>query len=136
MRRLRPDEHPFAAGEPAALDDARALRRVLVAAAGERSALSYAEVLERLGHRFTRPKMRALCRLLGVLDEAAEAAGEPEFSVLVVRASDRLPGAGWWEGAHLLALGYEGPRTGPIAEAFVRDLQEKTFRFWRSRRRG
>ena len=45
---------------------------------------------------FTRPKMRALCKVLSVVDEEAEARGEPELAVLVVRQSDGLPGQGWW----------------------------------------
>ena len=59
-------------------------------------ALSYAELLERLGYHFSRPKMRALCAVLGDVDREAEARGEPELAVLVVRQSDGIPGQGWW----------------------------------------
>ena len=47
-----------------------------------------------LGHHFTRPKMRALCKVLGVVDDEAAERGEPELAVLVVRQSDGLAGAG------------------------------------------
>ena len=63
-----------------------------------RPSLTYSELLAQLGHGFSRPKMRALCKTLGAVDEEAEARGEPELAVLVVRQSDGLPGQGWWVG--------------------------------------
>jgi hypothetical protein len=80
----------------AALADPAEVRLHLVAAAKAGTALSYAELLERLGFTFSRPKMRALCALLGTVDAEAEARGEPELAVLVVRQSDGIPGQGWW----------------------------------------
>lgn len=107
------------------------MRALLIAAARRGTALSYSDVLDQLGHRFTRPKMRALCRTLDAIDAAGAAAGEPELAVLVVRESDSLPGQGWWAGGRTIREGYEGPWSGPHALAFVRALQERAFRYWR-----
>ena len=76
------------------LADPEEVRAHLIAAAAAGHALTYSELLERLGYNFSRPKMRALCVVLGAVDDKAEARGEPELAVLVVRQSDGLPGAG------------------------------------------
>jgi len=115
------------------LADPEEVRAHLVAAAGAGVALSYGELLEHLGYRFTRPKMRALCAMLGDIDRAAEMRGEPELAVLVVRRSDGLPGQGWWVGGGGRSRGYEGPWEGPEAARFVRAVQGETFAFWQSR---
>ena len=119
--------------EPAgnALADVGRVRAILIAAAREGRAVSYSELLQTLGHRFTRPRMRAVCKTLDVIDEAAIAAGEPELAVLVVRESDRLPGQGWWGGARAFVLGYDGPWTGPQAMELVRGQQQLAFDYWR-----
>ncbi|MBA2918921.1 ribose-phosphate pyrophosphokinase [Sphingomonas sp. MAH-20] len=116
----------------AAAFDVAAVRALLVAAARERRAVSYSEMLAGLGHRFTRPKMRALCAVLGRIDEAGAGAGEPELAVLVVRESDGLPGQGWWV-ARADPLGHEGDWTGPQARALVRELQGQAFDYWEER---
>ena len=108
------------------------VRALLVAAAREGRAVSYSEVLACLGHRFTRPKMRALCKVLGAVDDAGAAAGEPELAVLVVRESDGLPGQGWWV-ARADPLDHAGDWTGPQARALVRELQGQAFDYWRGR---
>ena len=116
----------------AALGDWQEIRAHLVAAAAAGHALSYSELLEHLGYGFSRPKMRALCKTLGVVDRDAEARGEPELAVLVVRQSDGLPGQGWWiEGAR--HHGYAGPWEGPRASRFIRKLQQQTFDYWSER---
>lgn len=109
--------------------DPAQVRALLVAAARTGQPLSYAEALGALGHRFTRPLMRQLCRALDAVDERARAAGEPELAVLVVRQSDGLPGQGWWVGRR----DHEGPWEGPQARAHVRALQARAFDFWRNR---
>ena len=109
------------------------VRAHLVAAAQAGEALSYGELLEQLGYRFTRPKMRALCKLLAHVDEEAEARGEPELAVLVVRQSDGLPGQGWWVGGGGRSRGYEGPWEGPEAARFIKRVQAETFAYWQSR---
>ena len=80
------------------LADPAEVRAILVASARAGLPISYAEVLELLGHHFTRPKMRALCKVLTFVDDEADERGEPELAVLVVRQSDGLPGQGWWVG--------------------------------------
>jgi hypothetical protein len=108
---------------PADLPDVRAL---LIAAARGRRDLSYSEALLALGHRFTRPKMRSLCKLLDAIDVQGRADGEPELAVLVVRESDRLPGQGWWVGRRDAPAAW----TGPAAQAYVRQLQAAAFDWW------
>lgn len=117
---------------PGSIADADRVRALLIAAAKRGEAVSYSQLLADLGHRFTRPKMRAVCKTLDVIDMRASAAGEPELAVLVVRESDRLPGQGWWVGA-AASRRYEGAWTGPEAEAFVRGIQQRVFDFWRNR---
>ena len=116
-----------------AIADVARVRALLIAAARAGEALSYSEVLAQLGHRFTRPKMRALCQTLTAIDEAGAAAGEPELAVLVVRESDGLPGQGWWTGGHALALGHDGAWEGPEARALVKRLQRQATKYWRPR---
>lgn len=117
-----------------ALADVERIRGLLIEAAKEGRAMSYSEILGLLGLRFTRPKMRALCRTLDVIDDAAIAAGEPELAVLVVRESDRLPGQGWWGGMRRFMLDYDGPWTGPQAAKLVQEQQRIAFDYWGKRR--
>jgi hypothetical protein len=105
------------------------VRAILVASAQAGQAISYSEVLGLLGHDFTRPKMRALCRVLGYVDDEAEERGEPELAVLVVRQSDGLPGQGWWvDGAK--KHGYTGLWEGPRAAKLIRKLHKQAFDYW------
>ena len=110
--------------------DPHEVRAHLIAAAAAGHALTYSELLEHLGYGFSRPKMRALCKMLGTVDQEAAARGEPELAVLVVRQSDGLPGQGWWVGGGGSAHGYEGSWEGPKAARFIRELQQKTFDYW------
>jgi hypothetical protein len=111
--------------------DVGRVRALLIAAAQAGTALSYSEILGQLGYRFTRPKMRALCKTLDAVDRGGTEAGEPALAVLVVRESDRLPGQGWWVGSP--ARGYEGAWTGAEAETYVRERQQRAFDYWRAR---
>ena len=114
------------------LADPAEVRAILVAAARAGESITYAEVLNLLGHHFTRPKMRALCKILGHADDIGAARGEPELAVLVVRQSDRLPGQGWWvTGAR--QHGYTGLWEGPQASKLIRKLQAQAFDYWRAR---
>lgn len=112
--------------------DPEEVRAHLVAAARAGVALSYGELLERLGYHFSRPKMRALCAMLGEIDRAAASRGEPELAVLVVRASDRLPGQGWWVSGGARDHDYQGPWEGQEAAALIRAVQGETFAYWQS----
>ena len=111
------------------ISDAATVRTILIEAAKKRRSISYAEVLDALGYRFSRPKMRSLCKTLGAVDDMGTAAGEPELAVLVVRESDRLPGQGWWVSC-ALRLGYDGLWTGDAAVKFIRREQKRAFDFW------
>jgi hypothetical protein len=111
------------------------VRAILISAATAGAAVTYSEVLNALGHEFTRPKMRALCKVLAVIDDEAAERGEPELAVLVVRQSDRLPGQGWWVGGGAVQHGYDGLWTGPEAAKLVRKLQKQAFDYW-ARRAG
>jgi hypothetical protein len=113
-----------------AIADPVEVRKHLTAAAAAGESITYSQLLNALGHEFTRPKMRALCKTLARVDEEAAERGEPELAVLVVRQSDGLPGQGWWVGE--AAIGYEGPWTGPQAAGLVKRLQRQAFDYWRS----
>jgi hypothetical protein len=115
------------------LADPREVRAILIAAARAGEAISYSEVLALLGHDFTRPKMRALCKVLGFVDDEAEEHDEPELAVLVVRQSDGLPGQGWWVGG-ARKHGFTGLWEGPAAAKLVRELQRQAFDYWGRRR--
>jgi len=114
------------------LADPARVRRLLIASAAAGEPITYSELLNALGHAFTRPKMRALCKVLAVVDDDAAERGEPELAVLVVRQSDGLPGQGWWVGGAMLH-GYDGLWTGPEAMTLVGRLQRQAFAYWSER---
>ena len=116
-----------------ALAEPEEVRSLLLAAAEAGTALTYSEVLERLGYTFSRPKMRALCSILGTVDDAAALNGEAELAVLVVRQSDRLPGQGWWVAGGARSRGYLGSWEGPEAKRFIDAVQAETFAWYQSR---
>lgn len=109
------------------------VRRLLIASAAAGEAITYSEILNALGHQFTRPKMRALCKVLGAIDDEAAERGEPELAVLVVRQSDGLPGQGWWVAGGAMLHGYDGLWTGPEALKLVKKLQRQAFDYWSQR---
>ena len=111
------------------LADPGEVRAILIAAARAGEAITYSEVLGLLGHSFSRPKMRALCKVLSFVDDEAAERGEPELAVLVVRQSDGLPGQGWWVGG-AKAHGHAGPWEGPKAATLVKRLHGAAFAFW------
>lgn len=114
------------------IHDPEEVRAHLVGAAKAGTALTYSEILSHLGHRFSRPKMRALCKTLETVDAEARGRGEPELAVLVVRASDGLPGQGWWVGGQ--KGDYAGPWEGSQAQALVAQKQQEAFDYWAARR--
>ncbi len=104
------------------------IEAILQSAARQRQALSYSGLLLCLGLPFSRPRMRAVCRILDAIDDRAAAAGAPALAVLVVRESDRLPGQGWWVNRP------DCPSwTGPAARAHVDRLQAAAFDYWATR---
>jgi len=118
--------------EAGLLADPTEVRAILVASAQAGQAISYSDVLGLLGHHFTRPKMRQLCREWSFVDDEAEAQGEPELAVLVVRQSDGLPGQGWWVGG-AKKHGYTGLWEGPEAAKLIRGIQQQAFDYWANR---
>ena len=118
------DDEPVAKGAP--LFDVDLIERLLQESAANGKAMSYSELLLLLGYRFSRPKMRALCKVLDEVDRRGMARGEPELAALVVREGDGLPGQGWWVGRG----DYAGQWTGPDAQAFLSKIQRKTFAYW------
>jgi hypothetical protein len=118
--------------EAGLLADPQEVRAILVSAAKAGEPMTYSEVLSFLGHHFSRPKMRQLCKVLAFVDDDAAERGEPELAVLVVRQSDGLPGQGWWiEGAR--SHGYSGAWEGPKAQKLIRKLHSATFDYWREK---
>ena len=115
------------------LADPDEVRAHLVAAAAAGEPITYSELLNQLGHEFTRPKMRALCQVLGAVDEVGAERGEPELAVLVVRQSDGLPGQGWWVAGGASSHDFTGLWDGPEAKRLVHKLQRQAFDYWRSR---
>ena len=113
---------------PGAIADVALIERLLQRAAREGRALSYSELLQTLGQRFTRPKMRALCKTLDEVDRRGAARGEPELAALVVRESDRLPGQGWWTGRS----DYKGEWTGLQARGYLERIQGHIFAWWQN----
>ena len=112
-----------------ALADVAHIASLLQQAAREGRAFSYSEMLMTLGFRFTRPKMRALCKTLDAVDREAAVRGEPQLAPLVVRESDRLPGQGWW-----VSRGdYAGAWVGAEARAYVAAQQQLAFDYWQRR---
>ena len=114
------------------LADPAEVRAILIASAQAAETITYSEVLALLGHDFTRPKMRALCKVLAFVDDEAQERGEPELAVLVVRQSDGLPGQGWWIGG-AKKHGYTGQWEGPKAAKLVRKIQKRAFEHWAGR---
>lgn len=106
------------------------IRALLIEAARTRRAFTYGALLGILGHSFTRPLMRQLCKVLDRIDEDGRAAGEPGLAVLVVRQSDGLPGQGWFVSRTRvyddLPLEWEGAE----ARAYTQARQAEAFDYW------
>lgn len=117
------------AADISALHDVARIKSILENCAREGRAISYSELLLNLGFRFTRPKMRAVCKTLDKIDQLTIEEGAPALAVLVVREGDGLPGQGWWTGR----TEYQGEWTGPQALAHIRNLQDVVFAYWQGR---
>lgn len=113
------------------LYDIDELEALMQGAARSGKPISYSEALDCLGFAFSRPKMRALCVALGEVDRRAKKNKQPELAVLVVRASDKIPGQGWWVEKNDQT--YKGPWEGPKAEKYIKDIQGRAFAYWKDR---
>lgn len=108
------------------------LEQRLLAAAAAGQSVTYGELLAFFERRVTPITVRALCRDIGKVDARVMAAGGPELACLVVRASDRLPGAGYFHW-HRENGRYTGPDEGPPAARYVAEAQAKAHRYARRR---
>lgn len=122
-------EHAPNAAEKKALMDKEIIHDHLKNAARQGVTYSYSELLMLLGISFTRPKMRALCKVLDSIDLEGEKRGEPELACLVVREGDNLPGQGWWLGR----IDFVGEFESHAARKYLKDIQKLAFDYWKSR---
>jgi hypothetical protein len=127
--RPKPDDGRRTESGRASLVDIDRLEALLIEAAHAQRSLTYGEVLASFGIRITPRRVYALCRDLGEVCERNRARGEPELAVLVVRKIDRLPGEGFFHGLWRDGA-YDGPATGPAAEAYIRAQTEEVFAHW------
>lgn len=93
--------------------------------------VTYGALLAFFERRVTPINVRALCRDIGHVTSRIEAADGPDLACLVVRASDGLPGAGYFKSLRDSGR-YAGADTGPEAEAFVARAQASAQLYARS----
>lgn len=108
--------------------DLDSLEHRLLAAALAGRPVTYGELLAFFERRVAPINVRALCRDLGRVCERIEAEGGPDLACLVVRASDGLPGAGYFQALREAGL-YDGPDSGPEAVRFVEEAQHQARRY-------
>ncbi len=82
-----------------------------------------------LGFGFSRPKMRALCKVLDAIDLRGGTRNQPELAALVVREGDGLPGQGWWVGRYDFVGNWESH----AARRYLKDIQQTAFSYWQGR---
>jgi hypothetical protein len=104
------------------------LEALLILKAKAGTAISYGEVFAWFGYPFQRFQVGQLCAALDEVDRRQRGASLPELAVLVVRASDGIPGQGWWLSKN--QEDWTGPIVGPEAAAFVRAIQKRAFTHW------
>ncbi len=102
----------------------------MAARAGE--PVTYGALLAFFERRVTPVTVRALCRDLGRVCARIEAAGGPDLACLVVRASDGLPGAGYFQSLRTAGR-YSGPDGGEAAQRFVAAEQARARSYARTR---
>lgn len=102
------------------LFDPNEVEQLLEQIAMSGQSISYSGLLLLLGHQFSRPKMRALCQVLDLIDEHRCASGTTPLAAFVVRKHDRLPGQGWWA----CRKDYAGPIEGPEAHRYLEAVQQ------------
>ena len=110
--------------------DPAEIRALLIEAARARETFTYGALLNLLGHTFTRPLMRQLCKVLDRIDEDGRAVGEPGLAVLVVRQSDGLPGQGWFVSRVRLYNDLPLEWEGPEARRYTQARQREAFDYW------
>jgi hypothetical protein len=110
--------------------DPAEVRGLLVEAASARQVFTYGALLGVLGHTFTRPLMRQLCKVLDAIDQDGRAEGEPGLAVLVVRQSDGLPGQGWFVTRTGVYDDLPCEWEGPAARRYTEARQAEAFAYW------
>lgn len=105
------------------------LEALLILRAKAGRPISYGDVFAWFGLPFRRFQVGQLCAALDAVDALQRGSGRPELAVLVVRASDGLPGQGWWLSKNHDP--WDGLFTGPAAAAFVARHQARAFDHWR-----
>jgi hypothetical protein len=110
--------------------DVDAIESMLRDAARTGRTFSYSDLLMQLGINFTRPKMRALCKILDAIDVRAAGRGEPELAAFVVREGDNIPGQGWWLGRHDFVGEYESH----AARKYLKEVQQLATDYWQNRK--
>jgi hypothetical protein len=112
-----------------ALMNADAIAALLQNAARAQQVISYSELMQALGISMTKPKQRALSKILETIDLAGQAKGEPELACLVVREENNLPGQGWWDQRH----DFVGDWESHAARRYLKELQKTAFDYWQAR---
>ena len=107
------------------------VRDLLIEAARARRTFTYGDLLRVLGHTFTRPLMRQLCKVLDRIDEDGRVADEPGLAVLVVRQSDGLPGQGWFVSRTGIYADLPLEWEGPAARCYTEARQAEAFDYWK-----
>lgn len=107
------------------------VRDILISAARQRTPLTYSEMLGVLGHAFSRPLMRQLCKVLDRIDEDGRAGDEPGLAVLVVRQSDGLPGQGWFVSRTQVYAELPLQWEGADARRYTEARQAEAFDYWK-----
>ena len=109
--------------------DIEQLEKVLLRRARERRSVTYGELLAFFERRVTRITVMAICRDIGEVCRRIEAGGggPEDIACLVVRKSDGLPGEGYFRSLREEGS-YDGPSSGPQAEAEIARRQEDVFR--------
>ena len=105
------------------------LEALLILKAKAGASISYGEVFAWFGYPFQRFQVGQLCAALDEVDRRQRGQGLPELAVLVVRASDGIPGQGWWISKNQEQ--WSGPIVGPEAATFVRAIQRRAFDHWK-----
>lgn len=108
------------------------VRGLLIEAARARTTFTYGALLNLLGHTFTRPLMRQLCKVLDRIDEDGRAGSEPGLAVLVVRQSDGLPGQGWFVSRTQVYADLPLEWEGADARRFTEARQAEAFDYWKA----
>jgi hypothetical protein len=103
------------AADVSALHDVARIKAILEQCGRDGRAISYSELLLNLGFRFTRPKMRAVCKTLDKIDQITAEEGAPALAVLVVREGTAYRGRDGGQGELIIKVNGQGRKRMPIS---------------------